>query len=58
MRKATGRDDVSSWILRECKDQLAVQIHDIIVSSLTEGRVPQEWEIANVVPLQGRPNEL
>ena len=50
-RKAMGPDEVSGWILRECKDQLVDPIWDIVKSSLQEGRVPREWKRANIVPI-------
>ena len=51
VRKAQGPDGVSNWILRECRDQLVEQIHNIIESSLQEGKVPSEWKCANIVPI-------
>ena len=51
VRKATGPDGVSNWILRECKDQLADKIHSLIECSLKEGKVPLDWKRANVVPI-------
>ena len=51
VRKAIGPDDVSGWILKECRDQLVEPIWDIIDSSLKEGKVPKEWKRANIVPI-------
>ena len=49
--KAMGLDRVSGQILRECKDQLIQPIWEVITSSTEEGRVPQEWKRANIVPI-------
>ena len=51
VRKAMGPDEVSNWMLRECKEQLVEPIWDVINSSLREGKVPREWKRANIVPI-------
>ncbi|XP_050714228.1 uncharacterized protein LOC126997279 [Eriocheir sinensis] len=51
VRKATGPDEVSGWILKECSEQLAEKFHSIMSASLSEGRVPQDWKRANMVPI-------
>ena len=50
-RKATGPDEVSGWVLKECREHLVVPIHHIIASSISTGEVPEEWKRANIVPL-------
>ena len=47
--KALGPDGVSNWIMKECNEQLAVVIHNIIVCSFKEGKVPLDWKRANIV---------
>ena len=42
VREASGPDGVSSWIVRECSQQLADNIHSVIMSFLAEGKVPIE----------------
>ena len=49
VRKAMGPD--GGWTLKECKDQLIQPIWEVITSSIEEGRVPQEWKRANLVPI-------
>ena len=51
VRKAMGPDGVPGWTLRECEDQLIQPIWEVIISSIEEGRVPQEWKRANIVPI-------
>ena len=51
VRKAMGPDGVSRWTLKECKDYLIKPIWEVITSSIEEGRVPQEWKRANLVPI-------
>ena len=51
VRKAIGPDGISNWILRKCSYQLADKIHAVIVSSLTEGKVPIDWKRADIVPI-------
>ena len=49
--KALGPDGVSNWIMKECNEQLADVLHNIIVCSFKEGKVPLEWKRANIVPI-------
>lgn len=51
VRKAVGPDGVSGWILRECREQLAEKVCEVIDASLREGVVPQDWKRANIVPI-------
>ena len=50
-KESKGKDGVSGWTLRECKDQLIQPIWEVITSSIEEGRVPQEWKKANIVAI-------
>ena len=43
-----GRD---FQLLRETRDEIAGPRTEIFVSSLDTGEVPEDWQIANVVPL-------
>jgi len=49
--KAFGPDGISNWVLKRCSHQLAEKIHGVIVSSLTEGKVPSDWKRAEIVPI-------
>ncbi len=49
--KASGPDNVSPRILKECASQLALSICLLINMSLKYGVLPEEWLNANVVPV-------
>ena len=51
VNKAPGPDGISTWILKECREQLADKIHSLVKTSLTQGRVPKDWKRANIVPI-------
>ena len=40
--KAPGPDGISTWILKECREQLADKIHSLVRTSLIQGRVLKE----------------
>ena len=42
---------MASWTLKECKEQLAEPIWEIVNSSLEEGKVLKEWKRANIIPI-------
>ena len=43
-KKAIGSDGVSGYILKECRQEMAEPIHDIIECSSRTGKVPKEWK--------------
>ena len=49
VRKAHGPDNISNWILKECKEELPDKIHDIIKCSLAEGKILEDWKKANIM---------
>ena len=51
VRRAHGPDEISNWILKECKEELADKVYIIIKCSLIEGKLPEDWKKANVVPI-------
>ena len=51
VNKAQGPDGVSNWIMKECSEQLAEVIHNTIICSFKEGKVPIDWKRANIVPV-------
>lgn len=51
VRKAMGPDGVSGWVLKECREQLTDPVWELVNSSIKEGKVPQEWKRANIIPL-------
>jgi len=38
-------------LLREARGEIALTLTDIVMSSLTTGKVLEDWSLANVVPL-------
>ena len=57
--KATGLDNISAKIIREC-DLISVSICDLFNKSLVSGVFPDDWKCARVTPLfkQGEPSDL
>ncbi len=49
--KATGPDDLSCRILKECAAELAPSLTKLLNKSLQLGKVPDIWKRANVVPV-------
>ena len=49
--KSPGPDRIYPRILREARVEIAGALTEIFVSSLATGEVPEDWRIANVVPL-------
>ncbi|CAB3983986.1 ATP-dependent DNA helicase PIF1-like [Paramuricea clavata] len=49
--KATGRDEISARLLKECSNEIAPSLTALFNKSLTLGKVPQEWKEANGVPV-------
>eukprot|EP00061_Rhincodon_typus_P002524 g17785.t1 len=49
--KSLGPDGICPRILREARGQIAGALANIFVSSLATGEVPEDWRIANVVPV-------
>ncbi len=49
--KATGPDELSGTILKECARELAPSLTKIFNISLHTGQVPKQWKFANVTPI-------
>ena len=49
--KATGPDNIPAWVLKGHAIILAAPLTAIFNSSLREGVIPNEWKMANVIPL-------
>ena len=49
--KATGPDEISGRILKECARELTPSITKICNLSLSQGKFPHSWKLANVVPV-------
>ncbi|KAK3858975.1 hypothetical protein Pcinc_034865 [Petrolisthes cinctipes] len=46
--KSPGPDGISARMLKELKSQICRVLVDLYMTSLTEGRLPQDWKTANV----------
>ena len=49
--KASGPDDLSARVLKECSAEIAQVLACIFNQSLAQGRVPDDWLQANVAPI-------
>ena len=50
--KAPGRDGLPARVWRELWPALSGEITTLFTKSLETGKVPQEWKVAKIVPLQ------
>ena len=57
---ATGLDNISAKIIRECADLISVSLCDLFNKYLVFGIFPDDWKCARVTPLfkQGDPSDL
>ena len=58
--KATGLDNISTKIIRQCADLISVSLCDLFNKSLLSGIFPSDWKCARVTPLfkQGEASDL
>ena len=49
--KATGLDNISAKMIRECADLISVSLCDFFDKSLLSGIFPDDWKCARVTPL-------
>jgi hypothetical protein len=49
--KAHGPDDIPTIILKTCAHELSPSITMLFNASLTEGKMPAAWKVANIVPI-------
>ena len=49
--KSLGPDEVYPRTLWEAREEIASPLAEIFESSIVTGEVPEEWRVANVVPL-------
>ena len=58
--KATGLDNISAKIIRECAELTSASLCDLFNTSLVSGIFPDDWKCARVTPLfkQGDPSDL
>lgn len=51
IHSASGPDGVSAWMLHTFADELAPSLASIFNLSLKTGKIPDDWKLANVVPI-------
>jgi hypothetical protein len=60
--KATGLDQISARLVRECADLISSSITNLFNLLLTLGTFPEDWKCAKVTPIfnfkQGTRNEI
>lgn len=49
--KAKGPDDIATFILKECAEELAVPLTHLFNLSLRTGELPIDWKIADIIPI-------
>ena len=49
--KASGPDEISCWVLKECATELSKPLHIVMQESLKQGKLPESWKRADIVPL-------
>ena len=51
INKATGPDELPARLLKELNNELSPILVVLFQASLNQGKVPQDWKLANVTPL-------
>ena len=49
--KAAGPDGIKSRLMKECATEIAPTLHQIYRKSLDETEVPDQWKVAEIVPI-------
>ena len=55
--KAVEPDEVLGYILKECRQEMAEPIHDIIECSIKTEKVLKEWKRADIIPIYKNGNK-
>ena len=55
--KATGPDEISARLLKETAEQIAPSLTLLYNKSLETGVFPDEWKLANIVPIHKKDNK-
>ncbi len=50
-KKACGPDGISPRILKECAHELSNSLAVLFIYTLSVGKLPQEWKVANIVAI-------
>jgi len=51
VNKASGPDNISPFILKECANEISPVLQVIFTQSLNTGTLPSDWVTANVCPV-------
>ena len=57
INKAQGPDAISGAVLKNCSETLAYPLSILFNLSYNTGYIPQEWKLANVVPVHKKDNK-
>ena len=57
VNKTPGPDRISPRVLKETKNQISKPLSILFNKSLTSGKVPRDWKLANVTPIQKKGNK-
>ena len=49
--KATGIDNISPMVLKNCARSLSTPVHSLFLLSITSGTLPKEWKIHLITPI-------
>jgi hypothetical protein len=58
VHKAPGPDGILTKVLKECRESLKTPITRIFNISLSQGKLPEDWKRANVVPIFKKGSKL
>ena len=56
IHSASGPDGISAWMLHTFADEIAPSISSLFNLSLTTGKLPDDWKVANIVPIPKESN--
>lgn len=57
LKRPQSPDGISNWVLKECRGQLADNIHIVLHDSIKEGKAPQDWKWASIGPIYKKGNK-
>ena len=50
-KKASGPDNIPSWVLKHCATEIAPILSGLFSQSLNTGHIPRDWLTANITPV-------
>ena len=57
VKKASGPDEISSWILKEAASEIAPFLQFIFMQPIKTAEVARDWKLANVVAIYKKGNK-